>query len=204
MFTKLTSTFTLAAILALAHVLAACSSLTESEKPAINIWWLQPVTTMPVADDAPVSVLLDVDAVAGLDDDKVLALSSDAQLIPYAGALWADDLPDLVASLITRSLQASGHFEVLQRGRAGAAASACELQLELTEFFADLEAGGRTRGVSVGVGGKYSCGTSGPHGLASRAYVDVDAERMSVIVAAFQKALDQVTLDIIRQLDIKQ
>lgn len=196
----------LTAILSAALVLAACGGLTTSDKPEINVWWLQPVAGAPRAetDARPAPMFLDLDVVPGLDSDKVLALASDAQLKPYAGARWADELPALAESLFTRSLQASGRFEVLQHGRASAAGPTCELQLELKEFFADLEAGGRTRGVSVEIGGQYRCPAAQPLGLASRAYVGVGEERMSVIVAAFQKALDQVTLDIIKKIDIKQ
>jgi len=198
--------YRLKAILTAAFTLTACSGLTQSDKPAINVWWLQPATVAAGADSAaaPVPLFLDLDVVPGLDSDKILALASDAQLKPYAGARWADDLPELAESLITRSLKASGRFEVLQHGRAGAALPACELRLELKEFFADLEPGGRTRGVSVAVGGQYECPAAEPLGLESRAYVGVGEEQMRVIVAAFQKALDQVTLDIIKKIDVKQ
>lgn len=193
-------------ILMTAFVLTACKGLFQSDKPALNVWWLQPVTVTPGVDvaTAPATLALDLTAVPGLDSGRILALSSDGQLKPYAGARWVDELPGLVESLVTRSLNASSRFEVVQHGRSGAAGPDCELRLELTEFFADLEAGGRTRGVSVEMGGNFHCGADETHGVASRAYVGVDAERMSEIVAAFQKALDKVTLDIIKQIDIKQ
>lgn len=205
MFRFRSYTFTVTCFLAIAFVLSACSGLTQSDRPALRVWWLQPVTGAPRADDSSTAqpVMLELTVVPGLDSDQVLALSSDAQLIPYAGARWADYLPELVASLINRSLQASGQFEVSQ-GRAGSGAPACELRLELAEFFAELDSAGRTRGVSVDIGGRYRCGTSGASELGSRAYVDVDAEQMNAIVAAFQKALDQVTLDLINQIYIKQ
>ncbi len=193
-------------ILVTAFVLTACKGLFQSDKPALNVWWLQPVAATPRADDAtaPVTLALDLTAVPGLDTGRILALSSDAQLKPYAGARWADELPGLVDSLVRRSLHASGRFVVVQHGRAGTADPDCELRLELNEFFADLEAGGRTRGVSVAMAGNFRCATDETHGVASQAYIGVDAERMSAIVAAFQKALDQVTLDIIKQIYIKQ
>jgi len=193
-------------ILMTAFVLTACKGLFQSDKPALNVWWLQPVTATPGVDvaTAPATLALNLTAVPGLDSGRILALSSDAQLKPYAGARWADELPGLVESLVTRSLNASSRFEVVQHGRAGAVGPDCELRLELNEFFADLEAGGSTRGVRVEMGGNFHCGGGETRGVASRAYVGVDAERMSAIVAAFQKALDQVTLDIIKQIDIKQ
>lgn len=206
MFRNSSHNLTVTAILAMALGVAACSGLTQSDRPAVSVWWLQSLESAPGAGDptGPVPVVLEFDVVPGLDSQKILALTSDAQLKPYAGARWADDLPELVASLLQRSLQASGRFEVLQPGRAGASAATCELHLELNEFFADLEAGDRTRGVRVGLDGSYRCGKAGTLALASRADVGVDTERMSDIVAAFQKALDQVTLDLIKQIDIKQ
>ena len=193
-------------ILMVALVLAACSGLTQSDKPALNVWWLQPVSGAPAADTvaAPSTLVLELDVVPGLDTDKVLALSSDAQLKPYAGARWAEALPELAASLFTRSLESTGRFGVLRRGRAGAAAADCELRLEVDQFFADLAADGRTRGVSVGITGEYRCKAAESRGLEARAYVDVGEERMSAIVAAFQKALDKVTLDLIKEINIKQ
>jgi len=194
----------LTAVAAAALVLAACSGLTQSDKPAVNVWWLQPLAGAPRAQTAvaPTPLFLELEVVPGLDSDKILALSSDAQIKPYAGARWADDLPALAGSLVSRSLEASGHFQVVQHGRA--AAAGCELRLEVSEFFADLEAGGRTRGVSVATEGQYRCGTAVAQALASRAYVGVSDERMSAIVAAFQQALDQVTQDIINNIYVKQ
>ena len=193
-------------ILTTALVLAACSGLTQSDKAALNVWWLQPVSGAPEADTvaAPSTLVLELDVVPGLDSDKVLALSSDAQLKPYAGARWAETLPELAASLFTRSLESSGRFTVLRRGRAGAAAADCELRLEVDQFFADLAADGRTRGVRVGITGEYRCKAAESRGLEARSYVDVGEERMSVIVAAFQKALDRVTLDLIKDIYITQ
>lgn len=186
----------------LAIGLLGCSGLTQSDQPALRVWWLQPVSAaQDTAEPRPLT--LDLDVVPGLDSDEVLALSHDAQLKPYAGARWADNLPELVASLVTRSLHASGRFDVLQDYAAGDVA-ACELRLELNEFFADLDSAGRTRGVSVDIGGRYQCENTAAHGLKARAYVTVDAEQMNAIVAAFQKALNQVTIDIINQIDIKQ
>jgi len=196
----------LTAILMAVFALTACSGVLQSEKPAINVWWLQPVSTAPRADNAvsPVTLALDITTVPGIDSGRILALSSDAQLKPYAGARWADEVPDLADSLITRSLKASGRFDVVQHGRAGAVAPDCTLRLELNEFFGNLDSAGHTRGVSVAIDGSFRCGQGGAHAVASRADVDVAADNMSVIVAAFQQALDQVTLDIIKQIHINQ
>jgi len=188
-------------VLMAVFILSACSGLTQSNKPAVTSWWLEPYMSPAqgaVAEPA-VTVALTVTAVPGLDSDQVLTLSSDAQLKPYSGARWVDYAPDLLASLLGRSLEADGRFEVLTE-RAGRGPENCELQLELREFFADLNSMGRTSGVRLALDGRYQCASATAVEVKSSALVAVDEERMSVIVAAFQQALDQVTLDILAQL----
>ena len=190
-----------ACLLAATLVLSACGGLTRSDKPADTVWWLQPVTGMTQADAAqtPLPIDLSVSVVPGLDSDRILTLSGDAELKPYAGARWAENLPELVSSLIGRSLQASGRFEVSQQ-RSASSRAGCDLQLELREFFARLGSGGHTTVVSVELDGRYQCGSDAPRSLRSRASVEVAAEQMNVIVASFQHALDDVTVDILKQI----
>ena len=45
-----------------------------------------------------------VSAVPGLDTDRVLALSTDARLNQYANARWPDHLPEVLTSVMKRSL----------------------------------------------------------------------------------------------------
>ena len=99
---------------------------------------------------------MSVTAVPGLDSDQILTLSTDAALKPYAGARWTGYLPELTASLIGRSLENSGRFEFVS-GRLGAGPVSCDMQLELTEFFAELDPGGVTTGVRVNVKGRFRC-----------------------------------------------
>ncbi len=188
-------------VLMAVFILSACSGLTQSNKPAVTSWWLEPYigpAKGAVAEPA-VTVALTVKAVPGLDSDQVLTLSSDAQLKPYSGARWVDYAPDLLASLLGRSLEADGRFEVLKE-RSGRGPENCELQLELREFFADLNSMGRTSGVRLALDGRYQCASATAVEVNSSALVAVGEERMSVIVAAFQRALDQVTQEILAQL----
>ncbi|MGB5291038.1 MAG: ABC-type transport auxiliary lipoprotein family protein [Lysobacterales bacterium] len=188
-------------VLMAVFILSACSGLTQSNKPAVTSWWLEPYigpAKGAVAEPA-VTVALTVKAVPGLDSDQVLTLSSDAQLKPYSGARWVDYAPDFLVSLLGRSLEADGRFEVLKE-RSGRGPENCELQLELREFFADLNSMGRTSGVRLALDGRYQCASATAVEVNSSALVPVGEERMSVIVAAFQRALDQVTQDILAQL----
>jgi ABC-type uncharacterized transport system auxiliary subunit len=188
-------------ILAIAFVLTGCSGLTRSDRPAVTTWWLQPyggATPMAVTDSS-VAVDLNVTVVPGLDSDQILALSADAELKPYAGARWAEHLPELFDSLIGRSLQASGRFDI-RSGRSGRDSGSCDLQLELREFFAELGATGRTTGVRAALSGRYQCGSAAPVHVRSHVSISVADERMNIIVAAFQQATDQMTRDILDQL----
>ena len=185
-------------VLASACILAACSGLTKSDNPVVTTWWLKPYTgmTQAIAPDKVLPLKLAVTAVPGLDSDQILTLSAEAELKPYAGARWADHAPELLASLIGRSLEASGRFEVLP-ARAGGGSGSCDLQLEVREFFADLSEGGNTTAVRFALNGRFQCESAAPVYIQSSASMAVGDDRMSVIVAAFQQALDRVMQDIL-------
>lgn len=193
-----------AILAAILWVLSACSGLTKSDKPVTTNWWLKPYngTTQHWADEPVIAVALSVKAVPGLDSNQILTLSTDAQFKPYSGARWVDYAPELLASLLGRSMQANGPFEVTTE-RAGWSAESCDLQLELREFYADLDSAGKTTGVRVAFDGRYICESVAPVDIKSSAFVVVNEESMRVIVAAFQKAVDQVTQDMLDQLQAK-
>ena len=178
--------------------IGACSGLTQSDKPAIKRWWLEPYeVAAPVKPaDPPVPVALSVTVIPGLDSDRILTLSDDAELSQFAAARWVDHLPELVSSLIGRSLQASGEFEVASE-RASSRVDVCSLELEIREFFADIGSTGRVSRVRVTINGSFECESSMPVVFHSAASVVVVDERMNVIVAAFQQAIDSVTKDIL-------
>jgi len=188
-------------ILVIACVLTACNTLTQSDKPAVTTWWLKPYSGMnsTAESTAAAAVELNLTVVPGLDSDQILALSADASLKPYAGARWAEHLPELLGSLIGRSLQASGRFDVLT-GRSGSGSRSCKLQLELREFFAELGQDGRTTGVRASMSGRYQCGSAAPVPVSSSVTISVAEERMNVIVAAFQLATDRMTSEILEQI----
>lgn len=190
--------YTVFFVLVSACVLAACSGLTKSGNPVVTTWLLKPYTgmTQAITPDTVLPLKLTVTAIPGLDSDQILTLSGEAELKPYAGARWADHAPELLASLIGRSLDASGRFEVLS-ARTGGGSGNCDLQLEVREFFADLSAGGNTTAVRVALNGRFQCESGAPVYIQSSASMAVGDERLSVIVAAFQQALDRVTRDML-------
>lgn len=181
--------------------LGACSVLSTGDKPAVTSWWLVPYPGMAQVSPAgqPVPVSVQVTAVPGLDTDRILTLTSDSELKPYLSARWVENLPELTGSLIGRSLEASGRFEVV--ASAGPPFSyKCELRLELRKFFSNLDSSGQTTRVEVAFAGQYQCGSSSPVEVRLNTSLAVHDSRMKNIVATFQKAMDSVTKDLLDQL----
>ena len=85
----------------------------------------------------------------------------------------------------------SGRFDVVSGGGRNGPME-CDLQLELREFFAELDGSGKTTGVRVAVNGRYQCDSDVPVKIDLNSSVPVYGDHMSVIVAAFQQAVDDV------------
>jgi ABC-type uncharacterized transport system auxiliary subunit len=181
--------------------LGACGGLTQSDKPAVTTWWLKPLTaeaqtTIP---EPIASVSVSVAVVPGLDTDQILTLSDDSELKPYAAARWVDNLPELTKSLVSRTLEASGSFEVVSE-RARAVHKQCDLRLELREFFASLNSSGQTRSVQITINGSYQCESEALIPIQITASVPVQDNRMRMIVAAFQQAMNNTMRDLLKTL----
>lgn len=182
-------------------ITGACGGLTQSSKPGVSTWWLEPyvAASKPAPADPPVSIAISVTVVPGLDTDRILTLSGDAEMSQFASARWVDHLPELLTSLLERSIQGTGEFVIVPESSASRQRG-CSLELEFREFFADIEAEGTTRGVRVATHGSLNCGSAGSHVFQSSVKKPVAVERMSVIVAAFQQAMDQVTRETIENI----
>jgi len=177
-------------------IATACSGLNRSDKPATTTWWLN---AYGVGVDVPSSnsmtkVALTVAVVPGLDTHRILTLSDHAEMNKYAGARWTDSLPELMTSLVSRSLDASGRFEVVSRDKGS---EDCDLYVDVQKFYARLNVTGETTGVEVAMTGRYLCDGSEPIQIRLSASEPVSDERMSVIVAAFQRAFDEVMQELI-------
>lgn len=182
-------------------LVVACSGLTQSDKPAISKWWLEPYTAGQAAPvGSPVGVAVSITAVPGLDTDRILTLSENAELSQFASARWADHVPELVASLLSRSLQATGQFVVVSESAASRPGN-CLLELELREFFAELAASGTATSVSISGYGSYQCKPGAALVIQSEISVPVADERMGVIVAAFQKGMNRMTREILNNIE---
>lgn len=192
----MTRTRFIALALAAISVLTACGSLLESDQPASTRWWLEPSSpAVALAPETPLQVSVSV--VPGLDSDRILTLDESARLNHYAGAYWPDHLPELLSSLVTRSLEANHEGPV----RAGerAVENGCLLTLEARRFYGRVDASGVTQSVEVELAGRLDCpGLTRP--VATSQSVAVSANRMNAIVVAFQRALDTALIEIGGQL----
>ncbi len=181
--------------------LGACSGLTQSDKPAVTTWWLKPLSgeAQTTGPDPVVSISISVTVVPGLDTDRILTLSDDSELKPYAGARWVGNLPELTKSLVSRTLEASGNFEVVsERARAGH--KRCDLHLQLRKFFANLNSSGQTHSVQISIHGTYQCESATLIPIQIKASVPVQDNHMRRIVAAFQQAMDGAMKDLLKTL----
>ena len=181
--------------------LAACSGLTQSDQPAVKTWWLEPYNsaTQEASNKTLPLVRVSVTVVPGLDTNRILTLTGNAGLKKYTAARWADNLPELLTSLIGRSLEASGRFDVVS-DQAGAVSEDCNLQLEVSEFYADLGPSGQTTRVSVALDGSYQCESDGRMPIQLSASMPVHGENISEIVAAFQRAMDRVIAGLLAEI----
>jgi ABC-type uncharacterized transport system auxiliary subunit len=169
-----------------------CSGLTQSRQAAVRIWLLKPYV-LAAASPArqPTAVGVTVTVIPGLDSDHIMTLSGDSELNHFAAGRWPDNLPELTASLISRTMMESGRFEVVTRRGSGVRAD-CNLHLLVEKFYAALGPSGNTSAVQVAMAGRYVCRGRRPDRFELSSDVAVNDPRMSGIVAAFQQAVDEV------------
>lgn len=184
-----------------AFLLTGCSSLLTSDKDAKRYYLLEPYTGWPAVSGQPIAadLALEVTAIPGLDSDRILALDPDAQLNHYANARWPDHLPEVLTSVLQRSLEASGRFGAV-RADSRTSPGSWSLQLQARAFYGIQDAAGTTREVKVALGGEVDCGGS-RHTLAVADSTPVSTERLAGIVAAHQSGLDTVTRQLLAQVE---
>lgn len=188
-----------AALLILLLLTQGCSGILTSDQPARLTYLLTPLaapsSTAATAD--AVDLALNVTAIPGLDTDQVLALGRDARLQQYSNARWPDHLPEVLTSVLQRSLESAGPFAPV-RSADRATTDGWMLQLEVREFFGIRDAGGDTSLVRVALAGSVSCGGE-RHPLSLHDANPVAMQSLASVVAAHQAGLDGVTRDLIER-----
>lgn len=181
-----------------ALLLSACSGLLTSDQPPRQVYLLQPSPATD-GDEAGTPVQIRVTAVPGLDTDHILALTPDAQLSPYANARWADHLPEVLASVLQRSLEPTAVGDTVGLG-ADSAPRVATIDLELRAFYGIRSAGDITRSVRAELAGTLNCNDR-TFELRLSAAPRVAEERLATVVAAHQQALDDITARLRDRLD---
>jgi ABC-type uncharacterized transport system auxiliary subunit len=186
-------------LLGILLLVQGCSGVLTSDQPARQYYLLQPLASSPPATAARAGDLaMQVTAIPGLDTDQLLALGADARLQQYSNARWPDHLPEVLASTLQRSLEATGYFRSVRvSDRAGD--GDWRLQLEAREFYGIRDPAGNTESVRVALAGTLRCG-GGQHGLDLRDSHPVTEQRLAGVVAAHQAALDAVSGQLVAQI----
>jgi len=194
-----TKAFLLVSTLALL-LLTACSGIMDSAQPAKRIYMLMPLSGSPTAatDETKPALSFTLDAVPGLDTDWIQALGSDASLTRYANARWPDHLPEVLSSVIQRSLASSGRFSAVEQS-SHARGDAWMLHLEVEKFYGLQDTAGETTSVITQVAGSMQCGNHGGSFTLSDS-VAVGTERLSSVVAAHQQGLNNVTQQLLKKI----
>lgn len=191
----------------LALAVAGCSSLLRSDAPPVQVYTLQPSAAPPAGAADPPSVLAASLRVAhpiagpGLATSQIVLLQPDHRMNVYAASAWATDAPALIESLAAQALRASGEWRSVEDAESPFPSDYL-LQISIRRFDADYPAGG---GQPPTVHVTLDCtlgGDSGRMVLASFVAAGssaAGANRLSEVVAAFQRATDQALASMSQQ-----
>lgn len=173
-----------------ALLLTGCAGVLESNKPAREVYLLQP----PDGDSSsvvtgPVKLVLSLITVPGLDTDDIQVLGPNARLIPVANAHWADNLPEVMSSLSRRTLMDSGLFQSVELGDL-ARPDDWQLQLELQAFYGVQNNAGATTSVLMQLEGTLRCGDNSDV-FKLESSKSAGSGSLTEIVAAHQRVLNE-------------
>lgn len=174
--------------------LTGCAGVLESNKPAREVYLLQPPVVSRTAATNPARLVLSLIAVPGLDTDNIQVLGPSARLIPVANAHWADYLPEVVSSLSRRTLVDSGLFKSVDLGGM-ARPGDWLLELELRAFYGVQNSAGATISVLMQLEGTIRCGHNTEmhtDGFKLESSKSVSSGSLTDLVAAHQSALNEI------------
>jgi ABC-type uncharacterized transport system auxiliary subunit len=182
-------------------LLGGCSGLLTSDRPAATTWWLQPFeAAAQPAVEARQPLALTLAVVPGLDTNELLTMEPGAQLNRVAGAYWADHLPELLTSLVLRSLPATGRFSA-PVAASRAPAGGCLLSLQVQGFWLQLDAAQLPRSADIMASGTLSCpdtGLSMPLRLSTS--TPVSSTDRPALVAAMQRSFNGLVEELLARL----
>ena len=180
--------------------IVGCAGMLDSNQPAERTYWLKPliVQSANTESDSLPSLVVTVRAAPGLDTDRLLILESGARLNDYAAARWTDSVPEVLESLLRRTLESTGEYARVS-GSIGARSTDWQLELEVREFYVVATSPAGVSRVRMALSGYANCSNT-DHVISMLADVDFYDERLSVIVAAHERALHEVSRQMVTQL----
>jgi ABC-type uncharacterized transport system auxiliary subunit len=125
----------------------------------------------------------------GLATELITLVQSDHRMDRYAGVSWAGIVPDVVETLAIDTLRASGRWSAVHDAPSPFSADYL-LQINIRRFEADYTGGGEAPKVYVTLDCTIArrVGRELLTSFVAEGVADADANRMSSVVAAFEKA----------------
>ena len=173
-------------------LVSGCSGLFHRESPPPQIYVLRaavsPVSASPIK-GPPALQLPRPEADPGLATELITLVRSDHRLDHYADSSWAGFLPDVVETLAIDTLRASGNWSSVSDAPSPFAADYM-LQIDIRRFEADYTSGGEAPRVYVTLDCTIArrVGRELLTSFAAEGVADAEANRMSAVVGAFEKA----------------
>ena len=191
-------------------LLTGCSGLLHSDDPPVQIYVLRAAVSpiraaneqalalneartasaSPAQTEAPPSLQVPrPQADPGLATELITLVRSDHRMDRYAGSSWAGALPDVVETLAMDTLRASGNWSSVNDAPSPFAADYL-LQIDIRRFEADYTGGGEAPKVYVTLDCTIArrVGRELLTSFVAEGTADADANKMSAVVAAFEKA----------------
>ena len=191
-------------------LLTGCSGLLHSDDPPVQIYVLRAAVSptraaneqalalneartasaSPQQTEAPPSLQVPrPQADPGLATELITLVRSDHRMDRYAGSSWAGALPDVVETLAMDTLRASGNWSSVNDAPSPFAADYL-LQIDIRRFEADYTGGGEAPKVYVTLDCTIArrVGRELLTSFVAEGTADADANKMSAVVAAFEKA----------------
>lgn len=187
------------AIVVAAFLQSGCGGLVR-DTPAPAIYRL---FAPELAPGEPIAAELRVDrpvAAAGLGGDRVATLWPGGRIDYYRGALWGDELPQVVEGALVEALARNGRMQVVQGDRAPFAATHV-LHVDIRRFEADY-AGGSPPVVRVALGATVGLAADRRALAAFEATAEARAvaDTQAAVMRAFNDAFGRATVDLCTRL----
>lgn len=183
------------ALVGLATLVSGCMLARSADPHAV----IAPQVDMPVDADWPEvdwTLLIQRPRTDRMrDSDRIMVRVGDSRLEPYPGAVWLDELPDMVQALMIEAFEDSGRFVAV--GRTGAIRSPLSLVTEIRRFEA-VDSGGGMLEIELSLQARLVDHAS-ERVRSSRTFTrrhEVQGSGVEALIPAFEAAMSALFADI--------